>query len=654
MHHRTPGCSLDLLSDAANHLASSDNNRLPPIMQEVKHERGTMDMNGYSNMQYDTRLQEDTNMRNPTFQTGTPGPLEDYNVFLDDFPLSSHYFLPPNLDQDMPSSLWSREAPTSNPIDPRLAREGQEEQNPFSRFGSRLGSMQPEFRDSPDSRPQDPFRPGPAWKISAADQIQIQNKVNDFSGVLPKGFILPSRHTLSRFLEGYVNGFHEHLPFLHIPTLSAVNMAPELLLALAAVGAQYRFENHRGNELWYASRTVALEQIRRRSSQDVNAILSPPSTYRSESTGLSPSSNARHGSMHGHGDSDNDDNWFVPYDQGCKNLTDLYSLKTPQARLETIQALLLLMAMGTWAPRALLREALCLQSHIALLVREQGLAIQEPRHEDITWEEWIQSEGEKRTKFIAYCFFNLHCIAYDMPPLLLTAELKMTLPYSAKEWKAENARQWRELRRTTHQAEITFHDALARLFYRGPLNPNDPPISSLGNYILIHALMQQIFLVRQTSSRSSPETANNSLKSADIEELGLALRSWQSFWEQTPESSLDPASPNGPVAFNSTALLRLAYIRLHSDLGPCRRLETRDPVRIAAAFKESPPLIRSARLGRAVLQSAHALSIPVRIGIAFVARTQTFSWSIQHSLCNLECAFLLSKLYNQKTMSNFD
>jgi len=33
----------------------------------------------------------------------------------------------------------------------------------------------------------------------------------------------------------------------------------------------------------------------------------------------------------------------------------------------------------------------------------------------------------------------------------------------------------------------------------------------------------------------------------------------------------------------------------------------------------------------------------VRLGIDFVARTQTFFWSIQHSLCSLECAFLLSK-----------
>jgi hypothetical protein len=299
--------------------------------------------------------------------------------------------------------------------------------------------------------------------------------------------------------------------------------------------------------------------------------------------------------------------------------------------------------MGTWGPRALLREGLCLRSQIALLTRELGLHNTERLTEDVSWQDWIQVEGEKRTKLIVFCFFGLQCVAYDIPPLILSSEVKMSLPCSAKEWKAENCRQWREARRATPYAEITFHDALGRLMHKSLPQENITPISSMGNYVLIHALVQQIFLIRQTSTTSTPSTANNSLRSEDIDDLTYALRQWQSGWERTPESSLDPSNPNGPVAFNSTALLRLAYIRLHSDLGPCRRLESRDPIRIAAAFKNSPPLVRSTRLGRAVLQSAHALSIPVKIGIAYVARTQTFSWSIQHSLCNLECAFLLSK-----------
>lgn len=304
------------------------------------------------------------------------------------------------------------------------------------------------------------------------------------------------------------------------------------------------------------------------------------------------------------------------------------------------------MAMGTWAPRALLRDALSLQSALAVLVREQGLTEMGMQlTDDISWEDWIRVEGDKRTKFIIYCFFNLHCISYDMPPPLLTSEILLNLPQSAKEWKAESAVQWSELRRTTPPTHVSFHEVLASLFAKSPSSTSTqgPPMSSLGNYILIHAIIQHIFFLRQTSNVSHPATQNNGLLERDQDVIGNALKQWQAAWERTPESNLDPSSKYGPVAFNSTALLRLAYIRLHSDLGPCRRLDSRDPVRIAHALKDNPLLQRGGRLARAVLQSAHALSIPVKIGVNYVARTQTFSWSIQHGLCNLECAFLLSK-----------
>jgi hypothetical protein len=319
------------------------------------------------------------------------------------------------------------------------------------------------------------------------------------------------------------------------------------------------------------------------------------------------------------------------------------SIDTPQARLETIQAIFLLMAMGTWGSRGLVREALALRSQLALLVRDEGLTGGSTSQEDISWEVWIQLEGEKRTKFLVYCFFNLQCMAYDMAPPIMSSEINLSLPCSAKEWRAENAGKWRDLRKSAPLMDIYFHEALARMFTRPAETKTAPPTSSLGNYILIGAIIQQIYFVRKTSIWSVPRTMNNSLKSEDIDALSQALRAWQVSWERTPESSLEPNNPNGPVAFNSTALLRLAYIRLHVDLGPCRHLETRDPTQNARAFRDFPPLKRSPHIIRAVLQSAHALSIPVKIGIAFVARTQTFSWSIQHSLCNLECAFLLSE-----------
>lgn len=122
-----------------------------------------------------------------------------------------------------------------------------------------------------------------------------------------------------------------------------------------------------------------------------------------------------------------------------------------------------------------------------------------------------------------------------------------------------------------------------------------------------------------------------------------ALRSWTSGWQQAPECSLGPNNENGPIPFTSSALLGLAYVRIYINLGPHRQLETRVPTRIAKALSGSPGVERSEGVISALLYATHALSIPVRLGVDRVARSQAFFWSIRHSLSGLECAVLLSK-----------
>lgn len=114
-------------------------------------------------------------------------------------------------------------------------------------------------------------------------------------------------------------------------------------------------------------------------------------------------------------------------------------------------------------------------------------------------------------------------------------------------------------------------------------------------------------------------------------------------WQKTPESSLDPRNANGPIPFTSSALLGLAYVRLHLNLGPYRRLETRDQYHIATSLFKAPPVRRGHRILPAILYAVHALSLPVRLGIESVGRSQAFFWSIRHGLSSLECAVLLSK-----------
>lgn len=133
------------------------------------------------------------------------------------------------------------------------------------------------------------------------------------------------------------------------------------------------------------------------------------------------------------------------------------------------------------------------------------------------------------------------------------------------------------------------------------------------------------------------------LPAEEVEKLERGLRSWTSGWQQAPESSLDPNNENGPIPFTSSALLALAYARIYLHLGPYRQLESRDPNCIANAIARSPDVERSDGVIAALLYAAHMISIPVRLGVDRVARSQAFFWSVRHSLASLDCSILLSK-----------
>ncbi|KAL5398517.1 hypothetical protein PMIN02_001384 [Paraphaeosphaeria minitans] len=553
--------------------------------------------------------------------------LDSLAAFWDNEPLASYRFSSIiNTEQPMPffspESLGYGNEFLSNPSTPlasTLAPQPQSDENhTFSRFGSRLPSLQPENL-GPHGR-----RRGFA-DISVDDRQRIMEKLDEFSSILPVEFKLPTRLALCRYLAAYINGFHEHMPFLHIPTMSVDSCSIELLLAIAAVGAQYTFEGEKGVDLFNVSRTIATHRIRRRDAHlvelhrraesDRSSSYEPGVTSRQRSPVRAPSTLGPLGLPSGS-----------------------HILPMGEDLMQTAQALLLLMALCTWAKhKEILREALAIQSILATLIRDDGLE-NEPLRHDLSWEDWIRRETIKRTKFIVYGFSNLHCIVYNIPPFLLTSEVKLTLPCSAAEFKAPNEASWRE-EKENGAPEILFQDALQKLFSKNGRDITQWN-SSAGNYALIHALIQHIFFVRQVVRCRFDGPGE--LSQDDVSYLENALRNWQIGWKNNPESSLDPMSPNGPVAFNSTALLRLAYIRLYVDTAG-RALDTRDPVLIANAFRAGPAIRRSPKITRAVLHSAHALSIPVKIGYRLVAKTQSFIWSIQHSLCTLECAYLMSK-----------
>ncbi|RDA93886.1 hypothetical protein CP533_4534 [Ophiocordyceps camponoti-saundersi (nom. inval.)] len=485
-----------------------------------------------------------------------------------------------------------------------------------------LGSLDPDVYEPGDGR----------RRVSLLDYASIKNRIDEYSAVLPSDFVFPSRHTLSRFLDGYIFGFHEQLPMLHLPTLALAELSPELLLAILALGAQCRFESNRGYALWYAAKAIVMEQIRRRQSSDVHALLPTAAAYSPHSTRPSPSTTYRHS--------------FASAQSERPMTQDTH---------QTIQAALLLFAVGLWGAKTIICDALSLQGTLNMLIREEGLMDKTDPALVTDWDAWVRLEGANRTRLVAYCLFTLCTVTYDSSPQLLATELNVHLPLRARLWRAESSWQWQELRQSTPAANMTTYEAVLRLFSRHRVRLTrerlSENLSSFGYYVLLHMMLQNIYLIGHLSTPFTdlPFETRRRLQSDDADAMMETLQFWRaSFDHRRQLRAAETGYPGnaemagGSLAHNMTAMVRLVYLRIQADVAPGWTLQTRDSKFVATVLsnRSSPP--RGPRLIRAVNHAVHALSTLVKAGVGYVARAKS-EWGMLSSLCNLECAVLLAK-----------
>lgn len=498
---------------------------------------------------------------------------------------------------------------------------------PFISLPSRLPPLEPDSLSSRNERlpyndlnaPQgvDPVTDTETalpWNISLPAHDRISAGLQIYDNVLPTGFLIPSRHTISRYLEGYFRGFHEHFPLLHPPTLKVDITSPELLLAMVAMGAFCLLEKRKAYKLYLASKAIITHRLEQRTRLSLAGLegyaSNNPRTRASES-----------------------DHSNVYNREGFSTETII----SPPG-LQTLQSLAILMAMATWADIPVAQDALSTGSQLAMLTREAGLGVPDQIVGKCAWSDWIKREERRRTLFVSYILLNLCSITFDIPPLILNQEIRLSLPHCNTEWVNKSSAEWQYTRETYGHTERQFQSTLEDIMAGRDVH-HEEPLSALGNYALINGLIQRIYFERQS-------TTSHTLRSDVVKAFEYALQAWQRSWEATMETSLDPASPRGPLGFNSAALLRIAYLRINANLGPCRNLLSQDPQSIALLFTDNsiPLFTRSLHVDRAVLQCIHALSIPIRVGVAFAAcTTQSVNGSIHHPLCTLECAILLSR-----------
>ncbi|KAF1973730.1 hypothetical protein BU23DRAFT_580206 [Bimuria novae-zelandiae CBS 107.79] len=410
-------------------------------------------------------------------------------------------------------------------------------------------------------------------------------------------FEIPSRHAHTRYIIAFFSGFHSHFPFIHEPTYKPSCSPLELTLAMCAAGAQYCFERRSGDRLFRVAKAIVFERLRREESH------------------------------------------FGPQTLAFIASTNVLSLAVPLTTRHAgpwqpvymAKTLLILVGFATWERKDLLQQAFALRGLLVQCLRDNSLKEDETPSSipsgarSALWDDWVQRESSRRTKLTAFCYINLH----------------LRLPCCTPLWQASSATQWASLEREHKDTQMPFQQALSTLLQgTSEVNSVYPIPSPIGNYILLHALLQRIHVVWELSF---PATSPATISGSELHIISRALRSWISLWQQAPESMLDPNNESGPILFTSSALLVVAYIQLSLDIGSYRHLESRDPALITEGLASLRDIEHNGNLLSALLYSTHALSIPVRLGIDRVARSQAFFWSVQQAMSSFEGAIFLGK-----------
>ncbi len=407
----------------------------------------------------------------------------------------------------------------------------------------------------------------------------------------------PSTLDLQRYLAAYVQCFHPHLPFLHIPTLnfeSSEYSIPSrmmnreshfdhnsvsggggcLMLAITAIGALYELEMTQSKKLFEASKHMIggfLEE-RRRVNLNRNGF-EPRHQGEAETTPLWLVQAMLLNVIYGYNCGDK-----TSAEIACNHCATLVSLARG-AELSRPYPGYMVMTNGTLNPDLQMNE-----------VELSGWSSVTNDMDDIDWQEWKIVEERKRTLYAVFILSSLLVTAYNHPPALTNSEIRVSLPCKESLWTADNAVTWRAMSATSGADDppIMFNAALGHLLTASQRQQQhqagsiDPPFgpgirvqaspqsdlkpSTFGCLILINALHNYIWETRQRHLGRQWTNHDMEQMHAHIEP---ALRAWQAAWAEDPTHSIERPNPFGasPLSADCIPLLDLAYVRLFVNFG---------------------------------------------------------------------------------------
>jgi hypothetical protein len=415
------------------------------------------------------------------------------------------------------------------------------------------------------------------------------------------GVSLPSTADLQHYVGSYIQYFHPHLPFLHLPTLTfnapeyTDNLRPSnshssfsqpsiyggggcLILAMAAIGALFEHESTVSLELFESAKKLIHLFLEERRKADINR------------SNASPDNSIQNTPL-----------WLVQamllnvvYGHNCGD-------KVKSDIANTHCAALVSLARAAGLPTGEIPQGQPYSQKASpqgdhsrsedIQMGDDGLSPGVP-NEQAEWYNWKIAEERKRTCYAVFILSSLLVSAYNMAPAFASSEIRLDLPCDEDLWTAENPTAWYakggatlaqhnavsfsgalsslrsadQRQAQNQQVSQSHHQAFSSNMQGGIVPESDIKPSAFGCLVLINALHNYIWEMRQRHDPPSWSPAETEAMHAHMEP---ALKAWQAAWASNPHHSIERPNPFGlgPLSADSIPLLDLAYVRLSVNLG---------------------------------------------------------------------------------------
>ena len=418
---------------------------------------------------------------------------------------------------------------------------------------------------------------------------------------------LPSTYDLQRYVAAYIQYFHPHLPFLHVPSLSFDSPAftsnlrassgqfafgqsgiagggGSLILAMAAIGALYEYDIPASKDLFEMAKKMIQLYLEERRKADMSAALS--GTHNTTETSAQ-----------------NTPLWLVQamllnviYGHNCGDKTLAGIASTHCAALVNLARAADLTKPLTGYLNGKDEFQLTNAGDLNFVGDEANIPTWNSTgtHDTLgvqnEWQYWKLGEERKRTLYAVFILSSLCVSAYNHAPALMNSEIGLELPCEESLWAADSAESWRSIGGSafTGHGNLTFASALSSLLtasqrpqrwcQRLPRQPDhsnydidnlpesDIKPSTFGCLVLINALHNYTWETRQRHMSWQWTTQETEAMHAHIEP---ALRAWLAAWASNPEHSVERPNPFGASSLSADCIpyLDLAYVRLFVNLG---------------------------------------------------------------------------------------